>query len=238
MDDSLDLPLGLGPDRDHVAARADGHDRLADRPRKLGGAQHRVQPFPHPILRGPQPPPNGGQLGRGGVQDLAALIDAADDPRRELGRGIEVFTQTGQMGLRPASKSLLEASGGLQRVGHLEQICRLSAGRHARPGRAIRGCHGRRRSMPVPGRRAAVRPRRSGPGAGRRARPRDSAPTPAPAHVPARSLSARPAAGRLPRTRVRAGCPRRPRPTGAQRREMCGSSAIQKRIGRSAQGPA
>ncbi len=124
MDDSLDLSLGLGPDRDHVAARADGHDRLADHPRQLGGAQHRVQPFPHPILRGPQPPPNGGQLGRGGVQDLAALIDAADDPCRELGRGIEVFTQTGQVGLRPASESLLEAGGGLQRVGHLEQICR------------------------------------------------------------------------------------------------------------------
>ena len=124
MDDPLHATLGLGPDRDDVAAGADGHDRLTDQPGKLGGAEHRVQALANPILRDPQPPSNGGQLGGGRVQDLAAFVDAAADARRKLRRGIELLAQVRQVGLAPAPETLLEASGGHQRVRHFEQLGR------------------------------------------------------------------------------------------------------------------
>ena len=61
VDDPGHPSLGLGPDRDDVAPRALGDDCVPDGPGQLGGAEHRVQPLAHALLRDPHPAARGAQ---------------------------------------------------------------------------------------------------------------------------------------------------------------------------------
>ena len=124
MDDALHLALGLGPDRDDVAPRPDGDDRLADDPRHGGRPQHGVQPLANPVLRGSQAFPDGGQLRRRRVEQLAADVDAAADALGQLRSGVELVAQGGEVRLAPGPQPRLESGRRFESVGDLDQLGR------------------------------------------------------------------------------------------------------------------
>ena len=239
VDDALDLALRLGPDRDDVAAGAHRDDRLADDPGHRRGAQHRVQALAHAVLGGPEPLADGGELGRGGVEDLAALVDAAADARRELGRGVEQVADLRQVRPAPGLQPRREALGGLERLAPPRAARRASGGRRVRRARARRGCRARRRCSPAPGRRGADRPHRSGPGGARRGshRPTGSAAS-ASSRDGSKEVWAASCSTIAPNSSARSVPASAAAPAAGQRRETCGSSVIQKRSGRDAQAPA
>ena len=64
------------------------------------------------------------QLGRGGVEQLAADVDAAPDALRQLRSGIELVAQGGEVRLAPAPQPRLEPARRLERVRDLDQLGR------------------------------------------------------------------------------------------------------------------
>jgi hypothetical protein len=122
VDDALDPPLRLGADRDDVAAGADGHDRLADDAGQVGRPQHRVQPLPHALLRGPHPPADRGELRGGAVEDLPARIDAAFDTVAQRWRLVEQIPHVGEVPPAPAGEPRGEKAGGAERLRDVEEL--------------------------------------------------------------------------------------------------------------------
>ena len=184
--------------------------------------------------------PDGGQLGRSRVEQLAAssmlrtICSASSgagsrSSRTPAGAAPSTTSAASRIARWPSSVSPMSSSS----VGRQPASTR-------RPARARPGCRARRRSMPAPGRRAAGPPRRSGPGAGRRASRRPIG------RRRQRQLTRRlerGQRGQLLDDRRELQRAQRPVVGGAHRRrgqprEMWGSSAIQKRNGREAQAPA
>ena len=234
------LTLGLGTDRDHVAAAAHRHDRLADHAGQVGRAQHRVQPLPHSVLGGAQPPADGCQLGGGGVEDLAALVDAALDPLSQRRRRIQLVAQLGQVrplpagqplrrtGQQPAAVSATSSSSGaVSRPPRRARPMGPATSRappmlawdwsfSSRTASSVWSCSSQTWMASASG-RAASASSRDGPKAVSSAEHADDG-------------------VELQRAqRARIGGALRP---PAQRRERCGSSATEKRIGRAAHSPA
>ena len=239
VDDPLHPALGLGADRDDVAPGAQRHDRLADDPGHRGRAQHRVQALADAVLGGAQPLADGGELRRGRVEDLPALVDAARDPGRQLRRRVEQVADLRQVRAAPGLEPRREPLRRVERLAHLEQLGRSQAPaatraleRGADVPRAADAGLGLVREQPV----GLIGLVLEEPDVGR---VRDRQGRERPARARARTRSARRAARRSRRTRARGACPRRPRiRRRGQRRETCGSSVIQKRIGRAAHAPA
>ena len=133
MDDALHAALGLGANGDDVAAGTHRDDRLTDDPGHRRSSQHRVEALAHAFLRCAQPLADGCEIRGGGVEDLAALVDAPRDPRRELRRRLERFADAGQVRPAPCLQAGPESIGRHERLPHLEELRRRQASAAARP---------------------------------------------------------------------------------------------------------
>ncbi len=132
VDDALDPRPRLGLDRHHVAAVAEGDDRLLERAAELG-TDERVEPPPQAVVGDPDRRPQATEPGRGRVEQLARRIEAAGEGRAQGRQGVELAPQVAQQ--RPAlvGERGRQAGGRIERVGDLEELGRLQPAATRRP---------------------------------------------------------------------------------------------------------
>ena len=124
VDDALDLRPGLGADRDHVAAVAHRDERLLERPAQLR-AHQRIQAAAEPVVGDPDRSAQGAQARRGGVQELARRVEAAQQRAPQRGQRMEPPAEVAQE--RPAllGERRGQPCGGVEGVGDPDELLRV-----------------------------------------------------------------------------------------------------------------
>ena len=124
---AADAVLEVGLERDHVAPIALGDDRLLQVGAVLRIGDDALELLQQAVVGQPQVAPDVGQLVRGRVEHLAALVERHADRLHQAGRLFDALRQRRQRGElvgQPAEDALHGAAGD-ERVLHVQHFARL-----------------------------------------------------------------------------------------------------------------
>ena len=233
VDDALDLGPRLGPDRDHVPAVAERHDRLLERAAELR-PDERVQPPAEPVVGDADRGPERAEAGRGGVEELAGGVEAAGERAAQRGQRVQPPAEVAQEGAPLVGEGGREARRRVERLHDLEELLARRGGRRASPARSTARCRAPRRSRPRAAPGSARGPGRSRRAPGRRGRDRPTARAPRRGAATGRTRCARPGGRGRPGTRAGRSSGRPSRRSG---RRVGGDAAAQRRAVRGDEPP-
>ena len=132
VDDPLDAAAGLRLDRDHVAAVAERDDRLLERAAQLR-ADERVEPPPETVVGDADGGAQATETRRRGVEQLSDRVEAAGQRRPDRRQGMELAGERVEQRPAVVGERRLEAGGGVERVGDLEELLGVEASAACRP---------------------------------------------------------------------------------------------------------
>ena len=124
VDDALHLAAGIGPHGHHVASVAHRDDRLLERTAELR-PDERVESPAEAVVRDPHGTAQRPEPRRRRVQQLADRVEAARQRAAQRRQRVDAATEVAQQWPALLGERRLEARGGVERLGDLEELRRV-----------------------------------------------------------------------------------------------------------------